>query len=895
MTRLPDGNGTTRGFNDTSSEAAGWIFDRTPTYSIVLAERDQRKWGDPGYFVWYSLNITNLQLSNDCIDITTQSEPGAWTIELYESDMVTPLVDKEPAAGCPTADGIPDTGPLAPNIAYGIWVKVYVPYPPGIGLENTTVYAQSSLDTLGRDGATLKTFINPYIDPDATIDPPAPTTIYEKSAGALGLTNETTLTLNASGRGFLQFTGQDVVFVLDSSGSMEWNDPDPDGACNPPLYDPFAMLYRPARVDATWNYVDNFTAGDRGGYVDFDTFATLRVPLALGTSADNYDYLKMDIPNGLWCSDQVGGTIISNAMGVANQELILNGNPNHVKVQILLTDAEQIDPLDDIQSRVQADFAAANNILIFTIGLNVTTIGPPGGIDLLSYIAATTGGQFFPAPDPSALSDIFSQILDMVRSIAGYNPTPGNPSLMIKFVLEQGIEHIDGTFKLVPGTIEIDPNPDSVTYNPTNITLEWEWTSDEIRVGEYWAVRFNISSTILGASVPVNIVPDSSITYLSPNGINLTNEFPLLTITVIPPGLQPIITSIVVEPGGLNITYNQVVGAEQYEIYGGTTQTSIDLAVGNELATIMAPQTWWLDTTNLGLYDEFYYVVRAVDTGTIPWTRSISSNTAGFYRVDYTSGTNALSLPLDPIGTLSMDTLMTDLGASSVSIQDVNDDWQTYTSSPPGNAQVGTGYVFEMPTSGSHVFTGEPASMVLFQDGFGFDDLTRDSLSASVDVSGDVTLSWAAIPNAQYYILWSNLRNGFHTGLYSLLNSGLPVAGTTYVDVGAAASAGQDYYIVIPYNGALNGSSSYSIGVWTAEYNGNEMFGLPLKPDWGVMSADWYVDQIDFCLGINFLENGIWKAHFKEFPEGVYDTMLEMGFGYQLSVYDTSIFSYVGW
>jgi hypothetical protein len=103
--------------------------------------------------------------------------------------------------------------------------------------------------------------------------------------------------------------------------------------------------------------------------------------------------------------------------------------------------------------------------------------------------------------------------------------------------------------------------------------------------------------------------------------------------------------------------------------------------------------------------------------------------------------------------------------------------------------------------------------------------------------------------------------------------------------------------MIIPHDpiGGTNGSSTYSIGVWTAEYNGNEMFGLPLKPVWGLESADWYVDQIPNCLGIVFYENGIWKAHFKEFPEGVYDTMIEFGKGYQVSVYDTSLYSYVGW
>jgi hypothetical protein len=102
--------------------------------------------------------------------------------------------------------------------------------------------------------------------------------------------------------------------------------------------------------------------------------------------------------------------------------------------------------------------------------------------------------------------------------------------------------------------------------------------------------------------------------------------------------------------------------------------------------------------------------------------------------------------------------------------------------------------------------------------------------------------------------------------------------------------------MVVPYNLTQgNGSSTYSIGVITEEYNGNEMFGLPLNPIWGDKSSDWYADKIENCLGIVYLEDGIWKAHFKEFPNGVYDTIIERGRGYELSVNDISLFTYIGW
>jgi hypothetical protein len=167
---------------------------------------------------------------------------------------------------------------------------------------------------------------------------------------------------------------------------------------------------------------------------------------------------------------------------------------------------------------------------------------------------------------------------------------------------------------------------------------------------------------------------------------------------------------------------------------------------------------------------------------------------------------------------------------------------------------------------------------------------------ASVDTNGNVTLTWTTIPVAEYYVQWSTTRDGFFNGSFSILNGGAPVSGPPFVHIGAAFSQVENYYMIVPHDPilGLNGSSTYSIGIWTMEFNGNEFFGLPLKPLWGDKSADWYVDQIPNSLGIVYLEGGLWKAHFKEFPEGVYDTTIEYGKGYEVSVWATSRFSFVG-
>jgi hypothetical protein len=274
--------------------------------------------------------------------------------------------------------------------------------------------------------------------------------------------------------------------------------------------------------------------------------------------------------------------------------------------------------------------------------------------------------------------------------------------------------------------------------------------------------------------------------------------------------------------------------------------------------------------------------------------RSTTSNTVGYRILQFSQGTNTLSLPLKPFSDIGVDVLMSNIGADSISMLDSSDDWQTYTSISNGPlAEMGEGYVVEFSAPSIHVFTGEPASMIMHQEGFGFDGTTRDDMSASVGANWDVTVSWPSVPGAdRYRVLRSSERDGFHTGNYTSID----VISAPFVDVGAASAAGELYYMVVPNSDVEgDGSSTYSIGIFTAEYNGNEMIGLPLKSTWGEKSADWYVDQIPNCLGLVFFEDSIWKAHFKEFPEGVYDTTIEAGKGYEISVYATSLFSFIGW
>jgi hypothetical protein len=432
--------------------------------------------------------------------------------------------------------------------------------------------------------------------------------------------------------------------------------------------------------------------------------------------------------------------------------------------------------------------------------------------------------------------------------------------------------------------------------NPTGTWLQWDVTS--IKIGETWLATYDVSCNVPLTDQNVTVFPVASVDYLTWDNRIVSAPIPSDYITCLVP-LQPYITDVVIEPGGVNVTWIPVPGADYYEVYGGLDQTSLDLDLTDVIDTLTAPQTWWLDTSSLLSYDEFYYVIRAVDTDTVPWTRSMTSNTAGYYTLDFVEGLNTVSLPLQPFGALPLDTIRNGMGATSISMLDSNDDWQTYTSSPTPNAQMGIGYVVDLPVGSpsSYIFTGEPAAMILFTDDYGWDFDEGALVAASISAK-DVLLSWPSLgPGIEYYVYWSAIRDGFYINNFAILNGGLPLTTTSYIDPGAVSAPGEDYYLIVPHDPVNkdDGASTYSIGIFTADFNGNEMIGLPLKPFWGDMSADWYVDQIPNCLGMVYLEDGIWKAHFKEFPEGVYDTIVEYGKGYEISVYASDLFDFIGW
>ena len=185
---------------------------------------------------------------------------------------------------------------------------------------------------------------------------------------------------------------QDVILLLDSSGSMVWNDP--------------ARL----RISSAKEYVGQLTLPDRVAIVDFDndalfTRANVGGPVhhlfTPGHNGPPYTEAQSDLDT----IDSAGSTNFGDAIRIANDEFSIYGDRGHAWVMILLTDGQNTVPGADAMARSEAQEASALGITIFTIGLGSDLNEP-----LLREIADTTGGTYYHASTASEIRWIYLEI-----------------------------------------------------------------------------------------------------------------------------------------------------------------------------------------------------------------------------------------------------------------------------------------------------------------------------------------------------------------------------------------------------------------------------------------------------------------------------------------------------
>jgi Ca-activated chloride channel family protein len=214
----------------------------------------------------------------------------------------------------------------------------------------------------------------------------------------------------------LTTSGVDIVLTIDASGSMKAEDFQPRN-----------------RLEVAKQAAIDFIAerpSDRLGLVTFAGQAVTQAPLTLDHEAIEGSIRRIEI-GGL-----ADGTAIGTALATAVNRLRVSDARS--KVVILLTDgvnnAGQIDPLTAAQT------AQALGVRVYTIGVGTTGEAPyllddPRfgrryvrvvvriDEDILREVAGRTGGRYYRATDPEALSQVYAEIDRLERSpLSGRRP-----------------------------------------------------------------------------------------------------------------------------------------------------------------------------------------------------------------------------------------------------------------------------------------------------------------------------------------------------------------------------------------------------------------------------------------------------------------------------------------
>jgi hypothetical protein len=369
----------------------------------------------------------------------------------------------------------------------------------------------------------------------------------------------------------------------------------------------------------------------------------------------------------------------------------------------------------------------------------------------------------------------------------------------------------------------------------------------------------------------------------------------------------------------LNWTQSVTTGVAYYLIYRSSSQTGFDFSspwvntsIDNDNGTIPLRTTW--NDTGAAKEDaprEYYYTIRTVyENGDIGKT----SRTVGKWTRIFFPGVSTIALPLQPLQSLWIDNFTTDIKADHVKYMDPEN--HTWWKHDLGDGDInntemrlGEGYEIMCNNRTNYTFCGLPAAMIIYNDEGGFSGFDPESngknLTATVGVTGDVHITWENATNmdneGRYDIYFSHKRDGFFGfsdyDYYSLGFVDAGICNTTHKNAHADKPGVRMYYMVVPYNSSgVQGSGTYSIGIWTENYSlGYDTIGIPLKLE-NNHSADWLCDKIPYCVGINYFDtiNQRWAWHSTVMPEGAFDIFLEMTKGYQISTSNPTKYTFIG-
>jgi parallel beta-helix repeat protein len=442
----------------------------------------------------------------------------------------------------------------------------------------------------------------------------------------------------------------------------------------------------------------------------------------------------------------------------------------------------------------------------------------------------------------------------------------------------------------------------------SSMNVEVQWTAGPIGIHDIYVV----------------VDPDNTIIEMNEGNNIASKALEVIEIDNLPPTLyiKAVGEDVILywdPPSNLEI--------DHYLIYRSTSQNDfnfskawVNTSTDNETGEPgpIPLRTMWNDTkaafpddNNSNYEEQYYYIIRAVN---VLNGISTTSRTVGKWTKTFPQGVSTFSLPLEPIDILYTDNLTTGMNAEYIKYMNITTHIWMQHNFGDGNTnntqmKLGEGYEVKFGSQTNYTFTGMPGAMILYDNvPFGFDAMpltgNADSLTATVDGSGNVTLNWTQPANMgsgdRYYVLRSTSRDGFWdmAGVNYTQLSALPFDVLSYQDIGNATAGTEYYYMIVPVNLSTGeiGASSYSIGVWTAGYlDQYDTFALPLRLG-SNQTADWFCDNIPDTVGINYYiySQQRWCWHSTRMPAGAFDPTLIMTAGYQICTSNDTKFTFIG-
>jgi len=284
-----------------------------------------------------------------------------------------------------------------------------------------------------------------------------------------------TVTIEVSGASETTTSQLDVVFSIDSSGSMDWSDPNN------------------LRMEASKNFIDKLNpTRDQVGAVNWDSTVIGSEPLTT-----DFQKVKDFIDSG----GAFGGTNLDAGLNEAIKLLDEGGRATSSKYIIFLTDGEG-DYTPSGSPGSPTDDAKDKGYVIYTIGLGE-------GVDetILQEIADVTGGKYLLASDASVLDSVFSEIFQEI--------TVSATNVVVIDVLPDYIQLV-GSPTIIP---------DSQVTNPDGTTT-LIWNIGTLGKDQTWTVSYDIISSMAGY-LPTNVEGASKVTYTDPTGMDKEIALPI--------------------------------------------------------------------------------------------------------------------------------------------------------------------------------------------------------------------------------------------------------------------------------------------------------------------------------------------------------------------------------